>query len=122
MAIKQAVRYGTIDLCPILDFEDETTTATYRMVQFGLLKTFELGMPGQKAPKRVHEYSLRFGEDDLAIEVDGDRAEARLQADLHDGGETLVWSFDATIQLEKRDGEWKFVRSSHRTASGSPPR
>jgi hypothetical protein len=63
--------------------------------------------------------------DDFALAIDGDRATATLALILFaglDAQERAAWEVRATVDLERRDGTWRVVRSRHETVRGAPPR
>ena len=59
------------------------------------------------------------------LSIDGDKATATFPLELHKGDDDrkqLLWRLDVTAQLERRDGDWTIVQSTHETVAGGRPR
>jgi hypothetical protein len=101
-------------------YHDETLGVSLQVLRAGLVWAFQ-----NRRDPASRRFLLRVAlADDFPLAIDGDRATATLPLTLFEGldeRERAVWEVSVTADLERRDGEWRVVRSKHETTSGSPP-
>jgi hypothetical protein len=103
------------------EWHDETLGVSRPELRGGLLWLFQ---NRRDAPSRRFLYRVELP-DDHPVEVAGDRATATLPLQLFEGldeQQRVVWELRVQAELERRDGDWRVVRSRHETVRGAPPR
>ena len=107
-------------------YRDETSGADRELVHAALAHLF---FTRRDPETKRFDLRLEVPADELAIEVlDEDHARARGRLRLFtgrgraDGQESLEWSVAFDAELERVDGAWRFVRSTHATEEGERPR
>jgi hypothetical protein len=103
------------------DFRDASSGATKREIHAYLAGIF---LSQQNRHDGAFRYPATIAPDSWRITVDGDTASAALTAHFEDAKSSeggVVWEIELEVNLERRDGAWRIVRSKHETSSGRPP-
>jgi len=86
-----------------------------------LLRSF---LQDRESASKAFLYRVDVPEESIELEVDGDRAtlacDARFER-LRAGAWQPDWELHLRAELERIDGRWRIVRSSHENRSGSRP-
>lgn len=103
------------------DYRDETLDLDRQTLRGALLWVFQ---NRREAASGRLVYDVGLGED-YPIEIEGERATASVPVQLYEGLDErrrLAWSLRVAATLERRDGTWTVVRSTHETLAGRAPR
>jgi hypothetical protein len=106
------------------DFLDETYGADRDLVRAALVHLFFTAKD-----ERTKKFLYRADWQETAAptiepgERDGDEKRARMELDVRfyrrfEDGEQPAWSVHVQAELARRDGDWRFVRTTTRTLSG----
>ena len=103
------------------DYRDDTTGITLQTLRGGEVWAWQ----SQRDAEDRFTWRLDLPERAGEVAVDGDAATATFPLQLYSGvGDEakLVWGLRVTAKLQRQDGGWWIVRSSHSTTDGAVPK
>ena len=103
------------------DYRDTTRGITRQQLRRATAGLFQY----RRLPDGTFRYRVELPEDDYVATIDGDKAKVDLPLwlfDLADSDTEPAWNVLVHAELEKREGVWYIVRSTHDTMAGDLPK
>jgi len=103
------------------DYRDETRGIGRQQLRGWVIWSFQ----NRRAADGGYRYRIELPDDRLEIVVEEDEARADLSLSLYDrvaSEQQPSWGLLVHAELERRDGGWCIVRSTHETVAGKAPR